>query len=82
MLFDPDSFGKKATTKKKCILVKWKIICQPKGLGGLRVANLATKNISLLNKWLFKLLNEHGVWQEILKISILEQKILLKFQAG
>jgi hypothetical protein len=47
--------------------VKWKIICQPKGLGGLGVANLATKNISLLNKWLFKLLNEHGVRQEILK---------------
>jgi hypothetical protein len=56
--------------------VKWKIICQPKELGGLGVANLVTKNICLLSKWLFKLLNENGVWQQILKNKYLGTKAL------
>jgi hypothetical protein len=44
---------------KKYRFTKWKIICQPKEIGGLGVANLATKNVCLLSKWLFKLLNEN-----------------------
>jgi hypothetical protein len=38
--------------KKKYRLTKWPLICQPKELGGLGVANLATKSKCLLNKWL------------------------------
>jgi hypothetical protein len=33
----------------------------------LGVVNLATKNVCLLSKWLFKLLNEIGNCQQILK---------------
>jgi hypothetical protein len=56
--------------KKKYRLAKWNIICQPKEVGSLGVANLATKNICLLSKWLFKLLNQDGTWQHLLKINI------------
>jgi hypothetical protein len=76
MLFNLDFFWQEGFHKKKYRLVKWKIICQPKELGGLGVANLATKNMCLLSKWLFKLLNENGVWQQILKNKYLGTKAL------
>jgi hypothetical protein len=38
-------FWQEGQHKNKFRLAKWKIICQPKDLGGLGVANLATKNI-------------------------------------
>jgi hypothetical protein len=44
--------------KRKYRLARWCIVCQPKAVGGLGVSNLGIRNISLLNKWLFKLLNE------------------------
>jgi hypothetical protein len=56
--------------KKKYRLAKWKIICQPKKIGGLGVANLAIKNICLLSLWLFKLFNEDLTWKQTLKINI------------
>ena len=62
--------------KKKYRLAKWNIICQPKEVGGLGVANLATKNICLLSKWLFKLLNQDGTWQQLLKNKYLGSKSL------
>jgi hypothetical protein len=62
--------------KKKYRLAKWEIICQPKELGGLGVANLDIKNICLLSKWLFKLLNEDGVWQRLLRNKYLRYKSL------
>jgi hypothetical protein len=45
-------------------LTKWNIVCQPNECGGLGVVNLATKNIALLGKWLFLLLNEDGIWYQ------------------
>lgn len=62
--------------KKKYRLAKWQIICQPKELGGLGVANLAIKNICLLSKWLYKLLNEDGMWQRLLTNKYLGGKSL------
>ena len=62
--------------KKKYRLAKWEIICQPKEIGGLGVANLDIKNICLLSKWLFKLLNEDGVWQRLLRNKYLRDKSL------
>jgi hypothetical protein len=35
--------------------------------GGLRIINLDIQNVCLLSKWVFKLLNEDGVWQQVLK---------------
>jgi hypothetical protein len=48
--------------KKKYRLIKWNIICRPKGQGGLGIEVLELKNKCLLSKWIFKILNEQGVW--------------------
>ena len=63
-------------SKRKYRLARWNIVCQPKELGGLGVSNLAVKNTSLLSKWLFKLLNEDGMWQQLLKNKYLGEKSL------
>jgi hypothetical protein len=42
----------------------------------LGIEVLEIKNRCLLTKWLFKLLNEEGVWQEILKNKYLHSKSL------
>jgi hypothetical protein len=44
--------------KRKCRLTKLDVICRPKDQGGLGVEVLHLKNISLLSKWLYKLMNE------------------------
>jgi hypothetical protein len=36
------------------------------------ILNIDVQNQCLLSKWLFKLLNEEGVWQDILKKEIYE----------
>jgi hypothetical protein len=60
MLFVPDSFfWQGGHFKKEYILTKWKLIFQPKEIGGLGVTNLAIKNTCLLSKWLFKFLNKY-----------------------
>ena len=62
--------------KRKYRLVKWSVVCSPKEHGGLGVSNLDAKNKSLLGKWLFKLLNEEGVWQSMLTRKYLGDKSL------
>ena len=42
---------------------------------------LELKNKCLLSKWLFKLLNEEGVWQELLHNKYLSQKTLAQVKA-
>jgi hypothetical protein len=42
-------------------------ICRPKVQGGLGIEVLEIKNKFLLSKWLFKLLNEDGMWPELLQ---------------
>jgi hypothetical protein len=42
---------------------------------------LELKNKCLLSKWLFKLLNEEGVWQELLRNKYLNSKTLSQVQA-
>jgi hypothetical protein len=51
--------------KIKYRLAKWNIICRPKDQGGLGIEMLNLKNKCVLSKWLFKLLNEDGVWPEL-----------------
>lgn len=48
-------------------LTKWNIIYRRKNQGGLGIELLEIKNRCLLSKWLFKLLNEEGMWQELLQ---------------
>ena len=62
--------------KRKYHLTKWNIICQPKDQGGLGIEMLEIKNQCLLSKWLFKLLHEQGVWQELLTNKYLGGKNL------
>jgi len=60
--------------KKKYRLVKWEIMCQPRDQGGLGIQNLQIQNQCLLSKWLFKLLNENGMWQELLRNKYIKIK--------
>jgi len=62
--------------KKKYRLVKWSLACQPKQQGGLGIQNLEIQNICLLSKWLFKLCNEDGLWQSLLKNKYLTNKTI------
>jgi exonuclease III len=67
--------------KKKYRLTKWNIICRPKDQGGLGIEDLDLKNICLLSKWLFKLMNEEGVWQELLNNKYVKDKTLSQVSA-
>jgi len=62
--------------KKKYRLVRWPIIYQPKEQGGLGIQNLEIQNKCLLNKWLYKLLNEDGIWQELIRNKYIKNKTL------
>jgi hypothetical protein len=49
--------------------------------GGLGVDVFDIKNMCLLRKWLFKLLAEQGVWQELPQNKYLYSKSLSQVQA-
>jgi hypothetical protein len=49
--------------------------------GGLRMEVLELKNKCLLAKWLFKILNEQGVWQELIKNKYLHSQTLSQVAA-
>jgi len=61
---------------RKYRLVKWNLICQPKLQGGLGVQNLDIQNKCLMSKWLFKLCNEDGLWQQLLQNKYIRDKTL------
>jgi len=42
----------------------------------LGITNLEFQNICLLSKWLFKLLNDEGMWQNMLKRKYIDNKVL------
>ena len=46
----------------------------PKCFGGIGILDLELQNKCLLSKWLYKLLNEDGAWQELIKKKYLHQK--------
>ena len=62
--------------KRKYRLAKWEVLCQPKEQGGLGIKNLDIQNKCLLSKWLFKLLNEEGMWQELLRNKYIKDNTL------
>jgi hypothetical protein len=53
---------------------------QPREQGGLGVLNIEVQNKCLLSKWLFKLINEDGMWQEILRKKYLSDQTIGKAQ--
>ena len=67
--------------KKKYHLVKWETVCLPKESGGLGVLDLGTMNKSLLCKWLWKLDNTEGTWQELLRSKYLHNQVLSQAQS-
>jgi hypothetical protein len=69
-------FWESDNKNKKYHLSKWDIIFRPKDQGGLCIEVLASKNRCLLGKWLFKLLTEDGVWQELLLNKYIKYKTL------
>jgi hypothetical protein len=50
----------------------------PPDQGGLGIEVLEIKNKCLLSKWLYKLQNEEGVWQELLRNKYFHSKSLSK----
>jgi hypothetical protein len=66
--------------KKKYRLAKWNIICQPKDQGGLGIHNINIQNRCLLSKWLFRLINEEGLWQTMLKWKYLKTQTITHVQ--
>ncbi|WVZ94165.1 hypothetical protein U9M48_040091, partial [Paspalum notatum var. saurae] len=62
--------------KKKYRLSKWDILCLPKDQRGLGILNLEIQNKCLLSKWLFKLLNEDGMWQQLLRKKYIKDKTI------
>jgi hypothetical protein len=62
--------------KKKYRLAKWSVLCTPKDYGGLGILNLDIQNRCLLSKRLFKLINEDGIWQNLLRRKYLTNKCL------
>jgi hypothetical protein len=57
------------------------MICRPKDKGGLGIEVLDIKNNCLLSKWLFKIINEEGMWQELICNKYLKNKTLAEVQA-
>jgi hypothetical protein len=57
------------------------MICRPKDQGGLGIEVLDIKNSCLLSKWLFKIINEEGMWQELICNKYLKNKKLAEVQA-
>lgn len=77
---DHDFFGNVMNTRRNIgsrdgvSLINLKIcVCGCVCGGGLGIIDLDTQNIYLFSKWPFKLVNEEGVWQEILRKKIFEE---------
>jgi hypothetical protein len=52
------------------------VACRPKDQGGLGVHDFEVTDSALLGKLLFKLLNEDGVWQTLLRRKHIGSKAL------
>ena len=64
---DPGFFSQCDDHRKKYTLAKWNVLCKPRCTGCLGNLNLDVRKSCFLIKWLFKLLNEEGLWQDVLK---------------
>jgi hypothetical protein len=62
--------------KKKYRLARWSILHKPISVWGMGIIDLDIQNKFLLNKWVIKLMNEDGLWQQILRKKYLKGKTL------
>lgn len=54
--------------RKKIAWVKWSEVCKPKITGGLGIKDIHLFNLSLLGKWLWRIVREEeALWIEVLK---------------
>jgi hypothetical protein len=60
-------FWKGGGTKRKYHLIKWVKVCKSKKKGGVGIKNLTKLNINFLCKWWWRLEQEEGLWQELVK---------------
>jgi hypothetical protein len=67
--------------KWKYRLNRWNLICRPKDQGGLGIEVIEIKNSFLLSKWLYKLLSEDVLWQQILWNKYLSQNTLTEVES-
>jgi hypothetical protein len=74
--YRPRFFWQGDDHKKKYTLAKWGIICRPKDQEGLGVLNLELQNKCLLSKWLFRLINTEGAWQQLIRNKYLGSKTI------
>ncbi|WVZ50431.1 hypothetical protein U9M48_001684 [Paspalum notatum var. saurae] len=70
------SYSQNDQHKKKYRLARWEIFCQPIDQGGLGIINLNLQNKCLLSKSLFRLCNEDGMWQQLIRNKYLKNKTL------
>lgn len=56
------------------------IMCTPKDQGGLGILDLELQNKCLLGNWLFKLINEDGMWQNVLRKKYLKYKTITQVE--
>ena len=66
--------------EKKYRLTKWDVLCTPKDQGGLGILDLDLQNRCLLSKWVFKLINEDGIWQRLLRNKYLRHKTITQVE--
>jgi hypothetical protein len=71
-------FWQHDSQKKKYRLTKWSIMCQTKDQWDLGIQNLEIQNKYLLSKWLFKLINEDGLRQIVLRNKYLANQTIGK----
>ena len=57
------------------------MVCLPKSQGGLGVIDLKVMNLALLGKWLWRLENGSGHWQDIIRMKYLNNKTLSQVTA-
>jgi hypothetical protein len=65
-------FWQRGSTKKKIPFDQgWGIVWKSKKMGGLGIKDIREINISLLCKWWWRLENEKGLWQDIVRAKYL-----------
>jgi hypothetical protein len=50
---------------------------RPRGMG---IMNIDVQNQCMLSNWLYKLINENGIWQELLKRKYMSNKSIGQVQ--